>query len=105
MIRRTKHTRYLVRDGSLDQVLGVLHVKDLIGLQLHDGFKLQSIMRPPKFGATDADSMSGLLMDFAHRIVNAGDVVDLRVAQVKVLEVADDRTTSLRINLPDSKPS
>lgn len=187
MIRRTKHTRYPVCDGSLDEVLGVLHVKDLIGRPLDDGFELRSIMRPPKkvpesmpiskllrhfqgthqllafvideygtvigvvtlenvleeiignvadefdveapdivpdgpgayvidgstqvvdverrlglsFGETDADSMSGLLMDFAHRIVNAGDVVDLGVAQAKVLEVSDDRTTSLRINLPE----
>ncbi len=31
MIRRTKHTRYPVCDGSLDEVMGVLHVKDLIG--------------------------------------------------------------------------
>ncbi len=185
-IRRTKHTRYPVCDGSLDEVMGVLHVKDLIGRKLDNSFKLQSIMRPPKkvpesmpiskllrhfqgthqllafvideygtvigivtlenvleeiignvadefdvedpdivpdgpgafvidgsaavydverelglsFGANDADSMSGLLMHFAQRIVNAGDVIDLGIAQAKVLEVSDDRATRLRINLP-----
>ena len=31
MVRRTKHTRYPVCDGSLDEVLGVLHVKDMVG--------------------------------------------------------------------------
>ena len=36
--------------------------------------------------------MAGLLMDRAQRIVNAGDVIDLGVAEAKVLEVADDRT-------------
>lgn len=184
MIRRTKHTRYPVCDGSLDEVMGVLHVKDLIGRKITDEFKFQSIMRPPKkvpesmpiskllrhfqgthqllafvldeygtvigivtlenvleeiignvadefdiedpdivpdgpgsyivsgsaavddveqhlglsFGETDADSMSGLLMHYAQRIVNSGDVVDLGVAEAKVLEVSDDRTTRLRIS-------
>jgi CBS domain containing-hemolysin-like protein len=184
LIRRTKHTRYPVCDGSLDEVLGVLHVKDLIGREIDDDFTFQSIMRPPKkvpesmpiskllrhfqgthqllafvldeygtvvgivtlenvleeiignvsdefdvedpdivpdgpgsyivsggaavtdveqhlglsFGDTDADSMSGLLMHVAERIVNSGDVIDLGVAEAKVLEVADDRTTRMRIN-------
>ena len=54
------------------------------------------------FGETDADSMSGLLMHFAQRIVIAGDEIDLGVAQARVLDVADDRATRLRINLPSS---
>jgi CBS domain containing-hemolysin-like protein len=52
------------------------------------------------FGETDADTMAGLLMHFAHRIVNSGDVIDLGVAQAKVLEVSDDRTTRMRIRTP-----
>lgn len=183
-IRRTKHTRYPVCDGSLDEVLGVLHVKDLIGRKIDEKFHFQSIMRPPKkvpesmqiskllrhfqgthqlmafvldehgtvigivtlenvleeiignvadefdvedpeivpdgpesfivdgstavedverqlglsFGETEADTMSGLLMHFAQRIVNEGDIVDLGVAKAKVLQVSDDRTTRLRIS-------
>lgn len=184
MIRRTKHTRYPVCDGSLDDVIGVLHVKDLIGLDIGDDFQFQSIMRPPKkvpesmqiskllrhfqgthqllafvidehgtvigivtlenvleeiignvadefdvedpeivpdgpdafvvdgatavedveeklgvsFRETEADTMSGLLMHYAQRIVNEGEVIDLGVAEAKVLQVSDDRTTSLRIS-------
>ena len=184
MIRRTKHTRYPVCDGSLDEVLGVLHVKDLVGLDFGGEFEFQSVMRPPKkvpesmqiskllrhfqgthqllafvidehgtvigivtlenvleeiignvadefdvedpeivpdgpgafvvegatavvdvekrlgvaFGDTDADTMSGLLMHHAQRILNEGEIVDLGVAEAKVLQVADDRTTSLRIS-------
>jgi CBS domain containing-hemolysin-like protein len=183
IIRRTKHTRYPVCDGSLDSVLGVLHVKDLIGRELDADFDFRSIMRPPKkvpetmqiskllrhfqgthqlmafvldehgtvigivtlenvleeiigdvadefdvegpqivpdgpdsfivdgstavedveqklhvsFEEADADTMAGLLMHHAQRIVSAGDVIDLGVAEAKVLEVADDRTKSLRI--------
>ncbi len=48
MLRRTKHTRYPVCDGSLDNVLGVLHVKDLIGREIDDQFSFTTIMRPPK---------------------------------------------------------
>ena len=48
MIRRTKHTRYPVCDGSLDEVLGVLHVKDLAGSNVQPGFQWTSVMRPPK---------------------------------------------------------
>ncbi|MEZ6135666.1 MAG: hemolysin family protein [Pirellulaceae bacterium] len=188
MLRRTKHTRYPVCDGSLDEVLGVLHVKDLVGRTIDENFSFQSIMRPPKkvpenmpiskllrhfqgthqlmafvldeygtvigmvtlenvleeiignvadefdvedpdvvpdgpgayivagnasvddvehklgleFGDKDVDTMAGLIMHFSQRIVNAGDIIDLGgVAQAKVLEVADDRTTRLRISTPD----
>lgn len=183
MIRRTKHTRYPVCDGSLDSVLGVLHVKDLIGLEVDRNFDFRKLMRPPKkvpesmqiskllrhfqathqllafvldehgtvigivtlenvleeiigdvadefdtegpqivpdgpdsfivdgstavdeveqrlqvtFEEADADTMAGLLMHHAQRIVNAGDVIDLGVAEAKALEVSDGRTKSLRI--------
>jgi CBS domain containing-hemolysin-like protein len=185
MLRRTKHTRYPVCDGSLDDVLGVLHVKDLIGRELKPDFEFKSVMRPPKkvpenmpiskllrhfqathqllafvvdeygtiigvvtlenvleeiigdvadefdienpeivpdgpgefivqgsaavedvesklslsFGEADVDTMSGLLMDTAERIVTTGDVIDLGVAKAKVLEVSDDRVTRLRLML------
>lgn len=185
MMRRTKHTRYPVCDGSLDEVLGVLHVKDLVGRDMHGAFDFRSIMRPPKkvpenmpiskllrhfqgthqliafvideygtiigvvtlenvleeiigdvadefdiedpeivpdgpeayiiqgsaavsdvesqlqlsFGDADVDTMAGLLMDVAERIVTAGDVIDLGVAEAKVLDVADDRATRMRLKI------
>jgi CBS domain containing-hemolysin-like protein len=44
---RTKHTRYPLCDGSLDKVLGVVHMKDLIGLAADDAdVDLRSLMRP-----------------------------------------------------------
>jgi CBS domain containing-hemolysin-like protein len=48
LARRTKHTRYPVCDGSLDDLVGVVHVKDLVGLDLTESFRLTSIMRPPR---------------------------------------------------------
>lgn len=188
LIRRTKHSRYPVCDGSLDTVLGVLHVKDLVGRELDEDFDFQSISRPPKkvpesmqistllrhfrgthqlmafvldehgtvvgivtlenvleeiigdvadefdtegpsivpeeegvflidgstqvsdvekeleisFEETEQDTMAGLLMHYAQRIVHEGDLVSLTfdeapVAEAKVLEVSDDRTTRMRL--------
>ncbi len=48
LARRTKHTRYPVCDGSLDDVLGVVHVKDLVGVEVDESFDWKSIMRPPR---------------------------------------------------------
>ncbi len=189
MVRRTKHTRYPVCDASLDEVLGVLHVKDLVGRDIEPGFDFRSIMRPPKkvpenmpiskllrhfqgthqllafvideygtiigvvtlenvleeiigdvadefdiedpeivpdgpgayiiqgsaavgdvehqlslsFGDADVDTMAGLLMDVAERILTAGDLIDLGVAEAKVLAVSDDRVTKLRLKI--TKPA
>jgi CBS domain containing-hemolysin-like protein len=46
LARRTKHTRYPVCNDSLDEVLGVVHMKDLIGFAVPDDFDWKSIMRP-----------------------------------------------------------
>ncbi|QDU43909.1 Magnesium and cobalt efflux protein CorC [Symmachiella dynata] len=48
LARRTKHTRYPICNNSLDEVLGVIHVKDLVGLEVNDAFDWNTIMRPPR---------------------------------------------------------
>ncbi len=49
IVRETKHTRYPVCDGSLDSLLGVVHIKDLVALDvLQPGFNLFTILREPK---------------------------------------------------------
>ena len=48
MIRRTQHTRYPVCDGSLDNVRGVLHIKDLLQTDVNDVFDFHSVARPPR---------------------------------------------------------
>lgn len=46
--RQSKHTRYPVCDGSLDNLLGVVHMKDLLGIDAKTtDFDLKSIMRDP----------------------------------------------------------
>ena len=185
MIHRTEHTRYPICDGSLDAVLGVLHVKDISGQTIHDGFDWRSLMRPPKkvpenmpiskllrhfqgthqhmafvvdeygmmigivtlenvleeiigdvadefdveepeivpdgpdsfvilgstavqdvenrlgihFEYADVDTMSGLLLNKADRLLVAGDVINFPNAIAKVLTVSDDRATKVRLTL------
>jgi magnesium and cobalt exporter, CNNM family len=45
LVRRTKHTRYPMCDGSLDDVLGIVHIKDLVGVTVTSEFDVRKIMR------------------------------------------------------------
>jgi CBS domain containing-hemolysin-like protein len=49
MVRRTKHTRYPLCEGSLDQALGIVHIKDLLVFDPAPAVALKEIMRPPHF--------------------------------------------------------
>jgi len=44
--RRTLHTRYPVYDG--DDVVGIVHIKDLIGLAGNEPFDLRTVLRPAR---------------------------------------------------------
>lgn len=47
--KETKHTRYPVCDGSLDSLLGVLHMKDLLGIDENNSdFDIRTVMREPE---------------------------------------------------------
>ena len=46
--KKTQHTRYPVCDASLDKLLGVVHMKDLLGIdQNSKDFNITSVMREP----------------------------------------------------------
>lgn len=48
LAKETKHTRYPVCDGSLDSLLGVVHMKDLLGVDGESAdYDLRTIMRKP----------------------------------------------------------
>ncbi len=49
VFHQTKHTRYPVCDGSLDKIVGVVHIKDLIGMSADTDFDLISVVRPPQY--------------------------------------------------------
>ena len=46
IMRRTRHTRYPICDGSLDSIVGLVHIKDLVGVQDTAAFDLKKIARP-----------------------------------------------------------
>jgi len=45
--KNSKHTRFPYCDGSLDKLIGVLHIKDLIGYVEHDSIDIKSMVRTP----------------------------------------------------------
>ena len=47
--KRTKHTRYPLCDGSMDNILGFVHTKDLLHASLGGQFDLKSVCRPPRY--------------------------------------------------------
>lgn len=48
LAKKTKHTRYPVCDSSMDNLLGVVHMKDLLGIDAAaKDFDLRTIMRDP----------------------------------------------------------
>ncbi len=48
-VRATKHGRYPVCRGSLDELVGVLHTRDLPGIPADSETGVESLMRPPRF--------------------------------------------------------
>ncbi len=61
VVRHTKHTRYPVCERSLDHVLGVVHIKDLVGADPDTA--LRSLMRPPHY-VPESMPISRLLRHF-----------------------------------------
>ncbi len=49
VFHQTRHTRYPVCDGSLDKILGVVHIKDFIGISADTDFDFISVIRPPQY--------------------------------------------------------
>jgi len=46
LIEQSKYTRFPLCDHSLDTLIGVIHIKDLVGQNKTEGFDLRSIARP-----------------------------------------------------------
>ena len=44
--RKSRHTRFPLCEGSLDKVIGVIHIKDMIGFDNENLLELKSIARP-----------------------------------------------------------
>ncbi|MEL7003941.1 MAG: hemolysin family protein, partial [Bacteroidota bacterium] len=49
LAKKSKHTRFPLCVGSLDDVKGIVHIKDLIGLESEDASVLKKVARQPIF--------------------------------------------------------
>ena len=61
--KATLHTRYPVCEGSLDKIVGIVHIKDLFGVGPEDNLDLRSIMRPPRY-VPETTRINKLLVHF-----------------------------------------
>ena len=49
LVRKSKHTRFPLCEGSLDQIKGIIHIKDLVGSLLSNTTDLKKYARKPVF--------------------------------------------------------
>ena len=75
LAKESKHSRYPLCDGSLDNVLGVVHIKDLIGIPPDKDGALRTIARPAQF-APETMRISRLLRQFQETHQHMAFVVD-----------------------------
>jgi CBS domain containing-hemolysin-like protein len=76
IIERTRHTRYPLCEGSLDQTIGLIHVKDLFLAQLRGpGKRLVELKRDVLF-VPEGTSVERLLAQFREHRTHMGVVLD-----------------------------
>ena len=76
MTSQARHSRFPVYDGSLDNVVGVIHSKDVLSyLDKPDQFSLRELARPPFF-VPEAKPIETLMQAFRRKHLHLAMVVD-----------------------------
>ena len=76
LIRESRHSRFPVYQGGMDNIVGIIHSKDvLLAMQQAEDFALERIMRPPYF-VPDSKRIETLLQSFRRRHAHLAVVVD-----------------------------
>lgn len=83
-----KYTRIPVYDGTPDNIVGVLNMKDLLFYQNYDGFNIRSIMREPNF-TFEYKKTSDLLMEMRENTIPMIFVLDEYGATVGLVTLED----------------
>ena len=88
--RLHRHTRYLLCDGTLDRVVGIIHVKDLFWYQeqLGEALDLESIKRPAEF-VPDSKYIKSQLAEFRRTRTHLAAVVDEFGATIGIVALED----------------
>lgn len=60
---KTAHSRFPIVDGDRDRVIGILHAKDLLRLQVDPDLNIRDLLRPPVF-VPESKRLNVLLHDF-----------------------------------------
>lgn len=75
-IVETAHSRFPVIGGDKDEVLGILHAKDLLKYALNpEQFQLSALLRPPVF-VPEGKALNSLLKDFREQRNHMAIVID-----------------------------
>lgn len=75
-ISASGHSRFPVCNGSIDNVIGVLHVKDLIkAFSRHEKVEIEKIIRKPFF-VPESKKIDSLLREFKRRHVHIAIAID-----------------------------
>lgn len=88
VFRREKFTRLPVYEGSTDNVIGVLNVKDLLGCDTSHGFDLHAILREPYF-TYEYKNTSELMMEMRKDSINFTIVLDEYGATAGLITLED----------------
>jgi magnesium and cobalt transporter len=75
LVIRTAHSRFPVIEGERDNVVGILHAKDLLRLRRDDGTDLRDLLRPAVF-IPESKRLNVLLRDFRVNRNHIAIVVD-----------------------------
>ena len=88
--RENKHTRYPLCDGSLDKVIGIIHVKDLFWKhrQMGKKFALEAVKRPVRF-VPSSKYIKSLLTEFRQSRSHLAVVVNEHGATIGIVTNAD----------------
>lgn len=88
--RENKHTRYPLCDGSLDKVVGIIHVKDLFWKhrQMGKNFTLEAVKRPVRF-VPSSKYIKSLLTEFRQARSHLAVVVNEYGATIGIVTLED----------------
>lgn len=88
--RKARHTRFPLCKGSLDRVVGIVNMKDLIWIyeELGPNFELVSVQRPVHF-VPENKGIRSLLADFRKSRVHLAVVVDEHGSSVGIVTLED----------------
>jgi CBS domain containing-hemolysin-like protein len=112
--KEAKHTRYPLCDRSLDKLLGVVHMKDLLGVAADSTqFDLRKVMRPPR-KVPENMPISRVLRHFqkSHQLLafvvdeygTIIGIVTLENVLEKIVGPVDDEFDLVQANVKEDKP-